>query len=790
MLFTPFDYQRRVADLLLAGQNVILQAPTGAGKTYAALLPFIEAQEHHWDFPKQCIYAVPMRTLANQFVVSELGLAQEAAILTGEHPDDVALSHSLVFATIDQVLSSFLMTPYSLSRSMANVNAGAIASSYLVLDEFHLYDPQEMLPTAIEMLRILRGVAPFLLMTATFSHDMLHGLADALHAVVVPETSTAASALAALPSQQKTRRYHVAEQPLDAREVLAKHQRRSLVICNTVERAQRLFLELKADAGRYDEVLLLHSRFLPADRAVIEERLRTSFGRDAATEKSCIAVATQAIEVGLDITCDTLHTELAPANAILQRAGRCARYKGEVGDVYVYPTSAADPAQIVDLQDKAAPYASQRQEIAATLTELRARDGQALAFQDEQNLITAVHGRQDQQTIYALGANREGHRHLMNVCWRTAKGAGKLIRMVATQPVIIHNDPLSVAMRPYAHDRFALHIGVVRGLVKQWLARSAGTTDNSALWALHEITAEGAESPQWDVRPVHSERDAETALAIIVHPALARYDADLGFWPYEGGTWIGGAKPISAKERARYRYHLEPWLDHARLVWQAQRDIWPRLERAARCLEARAQWPSGTLARLADLIALLHDVGKLSSGWQDWVRTYQAAIGRPIAAGCYAHTDSDPANPAHGAAARAAGSRPPHAVESAVATAPLLQHYVADDQHLLEAVFSTIARHHSALAHQLSTFELVSCARELVCEALLVADITEPLPDRLCERADATILQREVEQLLFDPDQDDELVAYMLLARALRLADQGATGAASALYREQEEEAM
>jgi hypothetical protein len=35
-----------------------------------------------------------------------------------------------------------------------------------------------MLPTTLEMLRMLRGVAPFLLMTATFSREMLHGLAQ------------------------------------------------------------------------------------------------------------------------------------------------------------------------------------------------------------------------------------------------------------------------------------------------------------------------------------------------------------------------------------------------------------------------------------------------------------------------------------------------------------------------------------------------------------------------------------------------------------------------------------
>ena len=37
--FKPYDYQLRVAEALLEGKNVILRAPTGSGKTEAALAP-------------------------------------------------------------------------------------------------------------------------------------------------------------------------------------------------------------------------------------------------------------------------------------------------------------------------------------------------------------------------------------------------------------------------------------------------------------------------------------------------------------------------------------------------------------------------------------------------------------------------------------------------------------------------------------------------------------------------------------------------------------------------------
>jgi hypothetical protein len=42
------------------------------------------------------------------------------------------------------------------------------------------------------------------------------------------------------------------------------------------------------------------------------------------------------IEAGINITCEVLHTQLCPMNSLLQRAGRCARFRGEIGEVFVY----------------------------------------------------------------------------------------------------------------------------------------------------------------------------------------------------------------------------------------------------------------------------------------------------------------------------------------------------------------------------------------------------------------------------------------------------------------------
>jgi CRISPR-associated endonuclease/helicase Cas3 len=461
---------------------VILQALTGAGKTMAAMLPFLKAIEHRRGFPHKCLYGVPTRVLVNQFVSEYTGKIRQAgrddrirvAIQTGEHADDPEFTATLTFATIDQVLSSFLLSPYSLSQRLSNLNGGAVVASYLVFDEFHLFDPVSTLPSTLETLRMLRGATPFLLMTATFSGDMLDGLARLLDAVVVPEDDATRRAMQSLPSQQKTRRYHVAQGPLCAEALLARRQPRTLVICNVVDRARALFEALRDHPKRGEaQVLLLHSRFLPEDRQRIEGEIRRLFGKDGNKSGGWILVATQVVEVGLDITCDELHTELAPANSVLQLAGRCARFKSEEGDVFIYAETLDAEGELVDLAESIMPYKDQEDEIASTLEQFRNHRGDTLTFGDKQAIISAAHGLKDRSIVRGSIATQEMYRHRMNLVMdgQQSGGTGNLIRDVSSRLVVVHDDPSAVAERPFAAEAFSLRPGTVYGLINKWLDR-------------------------------------------------------------------------------------------------------------------------------------------------------------------------------------------------------------------------------------------------------------------------------------------------------------------------------
>ena len=689
----PYEYQKYIANRLLAKnlgnrKNIILQAPTGAGKTHAALLPFLNALEKGRDFPQKCIYSTPMRVLAKQFKDTYTDAVKRAGrddkikvcIQTGEQPDDPTFASNLIFATIDQTLSSFLLNPYGLGKRKANLNAAAVMASYLVFDEFHLYDPVSTLPTTLHMLQMLEGITPFILMTATFSADMLDGLAGVLKAEIV---QLSPKELAALPSQNKTRRYLTPGYPLNAEAVLNEHHARSLVICNTIDRARALYNALEDATKHTDtEVLLLHSRFLTSDRNTIEDKIRARFGEKDASGGSLIVVSTQAIEVGVDITCERLHTELAPANALIQRAGRCARYEHNAGDVFIY-RYVETPDETVDLCDSVLPYREQKAEFERTVAEFSKRSGGALGFAEEQAIISAVHGERDQIILTDLRNTHSAYRRDIYTAMRTGEGANQLIRNAFQQRITISDDPDSLLDSPFDAPAF----NVFPYTLEKWVAKWLTSNPENVPWALNYLVEPAREqgqenAPRYEWKRVDPGQSIVGAELLVVNPKLASYDPKLGFLqdvptpPDKMDELRERFKLPERKKRgegSRFTYRLETYDDHIAQVYRAAFEyngMWAEMVDVAARLEKHFVWETGSIKRAAQLAVLLHDVGKLSQKWQGWAREYQNLVGNSTDQNqAYAHTDYDKTKLEHLEAEKKAGKRHPrpwHAVEGAI----------------------------------------------------------------------------------------------------------------------------
>src|SRR2546427_366044 len=97
-----------------------------------------------------------------------------------------------------------------------------------------------------------------------------------------------------------------------------------LVVATTVGRAQGMWRRLTGQGA--GDIELLHGRFHADDRATKENALLARRGVGAQAGKGgVILVATQVVEVSLNVDFDVLYCDPAPLEALLQRFGRVNR---------------------------------------------------------------------------------------------------------------------------------------------------------------------------------------------------------------------------------------------------------------------------------------------------------------------------------------------------------------------------------------------------------------------------------------------------------------------------------
>ncbi len=72
-------------------------------------------------------------------------------------------------------------------------------------------------------------------------------------------------------------------------------------------------------------LIMIHGKLTASDRRKAEEELRTSFG-PGGTRPRAIVIGTQVLEGGLDLDFDAMLTDLAPVDRLIQRAGRLHRH--------------------------------------------------------------------------------------------------------------------------------------------------------------------------------------------------------------------------------------------------------------------------------------------------------------------------------------------------------------------------------------------------------------------------------------------------------------------------------
>lgn len=429
--FMPYRWQLQVA---VDGLPDVLPVPTGLGKTEVALAWAWRLLVDKQPEPLHLVVCLPMRSLVTQTVHRLKGYfgtlsAKKPAIQVGVYqlmggeidegwarwPD----KPWVLVGTQDQLLSRALNRGYAMSRFEWPVHFGLLNNDCRwLIDEVQLMGPGLWTTSQLDWMRRqrFRSLKKCLTtwMSATVGTSFLSTtdrVRDGLGKPSAEQLAFDTALTRALDGDQGLSWWRAAKRPVEwwkpakpskgaqlkrrdatkfsggavtpdaiAEAVVTEHEAGtlSLVICNTVEMARKVFRALPLK-----HAVLLTSQFRREDRARHERRLldfdtERKAAKLADGDPGLVCVSTQVIEAGVDISAHRLWTEIAPWPSMLQRLGRLNR-RGDDQDAraWVWQTPKASGREKTD---RIGPYASTDIDLAKKLVDAFAPMSQTKSF--------------------------------------------------------------------------------------------------------------------------------------------------------------------------------------------------------------------------------------------------------------------------------------------------------------------------------------------------------------------------------------------------------------------------
>ena len=351
--WTWFDHQVETAAHALAGRDVILFAPTGAGKTLAGFLPsFLDIQDRGSDGRLHTLYISPLKALAVDVhrniatPIEALDLPVSFETRTGDTPSSRRQRQKTK-------PPDFLMTtPESLALLLSYEDAGAYFSGlrYIIIDELHAFFDNkrgDLLSLNLERLATLAPQAGRIGLSATIdkpdaARDWLCRKGGAM--VRVPQA--VAPVIDILQTDNRIPwSGHMARHALD--EVYAKLQaaRMSVIFVNTRAQAEFVFQRLWQLNDKNLRIAVHHGSLERELRRKVEAMM-------AAGGLDCV-VATSSLDLGLDWADVDLVIQVgAPkgVSRLLQRVGRANHRLDEPSRAVLVPTNRFEYLECVAAQ--------------------------------------------------------------------------------------------------------------------------------------------------------------------------------------------------------------------------------------------------------------------------------------------------------------------------------------------------------------------------------------------------------------------------------------------------------
>lgn len=228
--------------------------------------------------------------------------------------------------TIDHLIYSFVH-----GFSQADFALGNLQNAVVIFDEVHYYEKQT-LEHIITLLKLFKKMQiPNLLMSGTLPGFFIEKVKEINSDYSRPYTDDEGLnfepfKIKLLPEEKLVSEDWVNEKAITE---IIKHYHKGLVqfiIVNTIERAKLIYetlIDCLPQSEDVSRIILLHSQFTYKDREEKERYIIQKLNIEKI--RPFILIATQVIEISLDISCDVMYTELAPGDALGQRGGRLNR---------------------------------------------------------------------------------------------------------------------------------------------------------------------------------------------------------------------------------------------------------------------------------------------------------------------------------------------------------------------------------------------------------------------------------------------------------------------------------